>query len=114
MVDFLWPDASPESGANNLYQTLYTLRHFLTAKLGEDAADALFAFHHGVLSLNSSVQVDVHQFRSLCSQIQSINDPKQLDRLQQALDLYQGDFLPDERYAEWTIAPRESLRRLHR
>jgi len=114
VIDFLWPDASQESGANNLYQTLYSLRRFLTAKLGKGAAEELFAFHNGVLYLNSSVQVDVHEFRSLCSQNQSINDPKQLDRLQQALRLYQGDFLPDERYAEWTIVPRDSLHRLYR
>ena len=75
VIDFLWPDASPESGANNLYQTLHTLRRFLTAKLGEGAADVLFTFHNGVLYLHSSVQVDVHEFRSLCSQIQSTNDP---------------------------------------
>jgi two-component SAPR family response regulator len=86
-IDFLWPNASPEAGANNLDQKLYTLRRFLTAKLDEGTEEEMFAFHNGVLSLHSSVQVDVHEFRSLCSQIQSNNDPKQLDRLKHACDM---------------------------
>lgn len=28
-----------------------------------------------------------------------------------ALQLYAGDFLPDERYAEWTLVPRAALTR---
>jgi DNA-binding SARP family transcriptional activator len=34
--------------------------------------------------------------------------------LEQALGLYQGDLLPDDRYAEWMLLPREALYRRQR
>jgi DNA-binding SARP family transcriptional activator len=109
-IEFLWPETNPASGANNLYQTLYTLRQTLDSALGPGSADAIFIFEAGVLSLKEAVWVDAHKFEQLCSGPQ---DAAMLD-LQQALFLYQGDLLPDELYEEWTLVPRETLRRLHR
>jgi DNA-binding SARP family transcriptional activator len=109
-IEFLWPETSPESGANNLYQTLYTLRQTLDTALGPGNADAIFVFEAGVLSLEETVRVDVHEFERLCSG----QDKSSMADLQQALALYQGDLLPDDLYEEWTLVPREGLRRLHR
>jgi DNA-binding SARP family transcriptional activator len=107
-IDFLWPDATLASGANNLYRTLHALRQTLNTALGSDAADTTFAFEDGVLSLHNSVWVDVEAFKELSS------TPGKASHLQQALALYQGELLPDERYADWTLVPREALRRLRR
>lgn len=109
-IEFLWPEADTASGANNLYRTLHALRQTLDT-LGPGAAEATFTFEDGVLSLADSVWVDAHEFekaaQSLISNLQSPNSKT-------AIDLYAGDLLPDDPYAEWTTAPRESLRRLHR
>lgn len=42
-IEFLWPDADPASGANNLYRTLHTLRQ----TLGPDTTNAPFTFELG-------------------------------------------------------------------
>jgi DNA-binding SARP family transcriptional activator len=117
-IDFLWPEASLADGANNLYRTLHALRQTLNMTLGPGTAEATFTFTDGVLSLNESVWVDVHEFERLGSMlsIQPSDQPSepQAARLQQTLALYQGDLLPDELYADWSLTARETLRRLYR
>src|SRR5262245_43533450 len=109
-IEFLWPEADPASGANNLYRTLHALRQTLDTNLGPGTADATVTFADGVLRLAESVWVDAREFEQLCAAA-SVALPVQLE---QALALYVGDLLPDERYAEWTLAPREALRSRHR
>ena len=106
-IEFLWPEHDPTTGANNLYRTLHALRQTLDMELGADATEATFAFNDGVLTLADNVWVDVAAFESLAQS----NDQADLIA---ALRLYTGDFLPDERYAEWTLVPRAALSRQHR
>jgi DNA-binding SARP family transcriptional activator len=108
-IDFLWPEADSASGANNLYRTLHALRQTLDNALGPGTAEATFDFADGVLTLAESVRVDAAEFERAVSNLKLPTS-----NLQSALDLYVGDFLPDDLYAEWTAAPRESLRRLQR
>lgn len=113
-IDFLWPDADLISGANNLYRTLHALRRTLDAGLGPGAADATFSFEDGVLTLEASVWVDAHEFERLCTASLTAPVEQRVAHLRQALDLYQGDLLPDDLYAEWTLVPRDALRRHYR
>jgi LuxR family transcriptional regulator, maltose regulon positive regulatory protein len=106
-IEFLWPEHDPTTGANNLYRALHTLRQTLDTELGSGATEATFAFHDGVLTLADNVWVDVAAFESLAQ------STKQAD-LMAALRLYMGDFLPDERYTEWTLVPRAALYRQQR
>ena len=108
-IDFLWPEADLNSGANNLYRTLYALRQTLNEALGPETAEAIFSFADGVIALDDSVWVDVHEFKRL-----SANQQASLPDLQQALGLYQGDLLPDDPYSDWLVMPRDTLRRLYR
>lgn len=108
-IEFLWPEADMVSGANNLYRTLHALRQTLDGALGPGAAEATFAFQDGVLTLADGVWVDAHEFEALASRPQATTS-----ELQSALQLYVGDLLPDELYAEWTVEPRASLRHLQR
>lgn len=113
-IDFLWPEASLDSGANNLYRTLHALRQTLDAALGPGAAHEIITFDSGILSLGTAVWVDAVEFERLCSQSLQALTAEYASQLEQALNLYQGDLLPDDLYAEWTILPRESLRRTFR
>ena len=106
-IDFLWPEANLAAGANNLYRTLYALRQTLDTALGPGTAKATFLFEDGILQLGESTWVDAREFEQLCSDLRSSAPDLQLGNLDQALALYQGDLLPDELYAEWTLAPRE-------
>src|SRR5229473_2338022 len=103
-IEFLWPEIDPTSGANNLYRTLHTLRQTLDTALGPGTAEATLLFQDGVFTLTDTVWVDVAAFESL---LQSGD----LSALISALQLYTGDLLPDDRYAEWTLSSRERLRR---
>jgi DNA-binding SARP family transcriptional activator len=113
-IDFLWPENNLTAGSNNLYRTLYALRQTLNAFLGPEAADEMLSFSDGVLRLNDSVWVDAHKFKRLCEPVPHANPEQRIARLEEALALYQGEFLPDERYTEWTQLPREMLMRLRR
>jgi DNA-binding SARP family transcriptional activator/predicted ATPase len=113
-IDFLWPESAAASGANNLYRGLHVLRQALDASLGLGTAGEVFSFEDGILRLKDDVWVDAREFERAC-RVQPGESPGQRRaRLEQALDLYKGDFLPDERYEEWVLVPRESLSRLHR
>ncbi len=103
-IEFLWPEVDPSPGANNLYRTLHTLRQTLDTALGPGTAEATLVFQDGVFTLMDAVWVDVTAFNSLVQ----AGDPASLTA---ALRLYSGDLLPDDRYAEWTFGPRDTLRR---
>jgi len=109
-IDLFWPDNDLDSGANNLYRTLHEMRQTLNKSLGPDTAELVFGFEDSVLSLNESIWVDVFEFERLCS-VFTKSQSERIASLEQALALYQGDLLPDDLYAEWTLTLRESLRR---
>ena len=113
-IDFLWPEADFDAGANNLYRTLHALRQTLDTILGPGTAKETFTFEDGVLSLEPSVWVDVHEFERLGSTVPTDTSEQRMAKLEQALALYQGDLLPDDLYAEWTLVPRDLLRRHYR
>jgi DNA-binding SARP family transcriptional activator/pimeloyl-ACP methyl ester carboxylesterase len=115
-IDFLQPEAEPAAGANDLDDTLDALRQTLDAALGAGVAEAVFSFEEGVLSLNESVWVDIHEFERLSSHLTSpaSNGQFPASELQQALALYRGDLLPEAGDADWTLTPREDLRLMQR
>src|SRR5574341_1139817 len=112
-IDFLWPESDSTSGANNLYRAIHAIRQTLEAIFGPGTDEAVFAFEDGALTLRDSVWVDAAEFEKL-AQAALANPQPTLSALQSVVDLYAGDLLPDNLYAEWTLAPRESLRRLRR
>ncbi|MDX1600480.1 MAG: BREX system ATP-binding domain-containing protein [Anaerolineales bacterium] len=106
-VEFLWPDLDPDAGANNLYRTLHSLRKTLNEQLGEGAAEQTIEYESGVLSLPDAVWVDVHAFKSAAQE----QDPVSL---KEAITFYEGELLPNARYADWTQPHRQSLQHLYR
>ncbi|GCF06942.1 DUF6788 family protein [Dictyobacter arantiisoli] len=59
------------------------------------------------------IWIDIDEFERLTAQIEQADDqlPDYEDVLQHAIALYHGDFLPEERTAEWSTALRQRLRR---
>jgi predicted ATPase/DNA-binding SARP family transcriptional activator len=108
-IEFLWPEASFVSAANNLYKTLHALRRNVDQFLGEGAAEAILRFEDGVLSLAPEVWVDVQEFERLCAASAASSAEQRRADLEEALSLYQDDLLPDDRYEEWTQLPRQEL-----
>lgn len=113
-IDYLWPEATLHDGANNLYRALHALRQTLEAALGQGTAAATLSFDGGVLVLAPAVWVDVHEFERLTAPLTDLSPEQHAVDLQQALDLYRGDLLPDDRYEDWTLLPRGALYRRQR
>ena len=109
-IEYLWAEADPGAGANNLYRTLHSLRQTLDAHLGPGTSEHMLGFDDGILSLHEAVWVDAEEFARLGAAAPGEPSRRRAGVLAEALSLYQGELLPDERYAEWTAAPREELR----
>src|SRR5262245_22300269 len=102
ILEWLWPDQHPERAANNLHRTLFILRRVLEPDL-HNAADSHYVFFRdGKLSLNLEViaWVDLLEFERLVQLGQQESNP--LLHYEAARGLYQGDFLPEDLYEDWT------------
>jgi DNA-binding SARP family transcriptional activator len=97
VMDLLWPDLAPEAAAANLRKAV----HFARASLGTAAAISRTG---GMLELcpDGQLSVDAIAFEAAARAGQI-----------GALDAYQGDLLPEDRYASWAEEPRERLSALY-
>src|SRR6266511_3834928 len=85
------------------------LRRFARQALGGEEA---IAIRGGVVELwpAGPLLIDAEEFEDAVAEALRGNAPKAAAR---AAELYAGDLLPEDLYAEWVQAPRERLRRLH-
>src|SRR6185436_8307068 len=88
------------AAANNLHQALHAARR----ALGDPGALALA---DDVLALTPTAWVDVDAFEQAAARAA---DAQGLD---DALALYRGELLPEDRFEEWTEGRRAALRELH-
>jgi DNA-binding SARP family transcriptional activator len=95
VVDTLWPDKDPASGANNLHRALYDLRQILGARWVDIA--------RGEISLDPAAWVDVDAFDAAAAR-------GDLAGLAEAVALYQGDLCPDDHELPWLGIRRAALR----
>ncbi len=106
VIDALWPDSDLAAATNNFHQTLYTARRVL-----DQALPGCLVLEKGFLSLSNAeahtLTVDVEAFEAAASHARESQDPT---AYRSALELYTGDLLPDDRYEEWTLQPRQALR----
>ncbi len=97
VMDLLWPDLALDAAAGNLRKAV----HFARAALGSAAA---IGRSGDMLELcpGSQVFVDALAFEAAAGAGQI-----------GALNAYQGELLPEDRYAPWAEEPRDRLRALH-
>ena len=107
-LDALWPELDPAAAANNLHKSLHHLR---TAFRERGIAAPLVRAIADRLILAAEVQVDVDCF---CTQAQIAHaEGKDPQLYEQALALYAGEILPEDRYEDWAERRREQLQVLH-
>ncbi len=100
-IEALWPGVDPVSGRKRLRNVLNRLR---------DAAGDLILRDGEVLSLQAA-EIDAQLFAVTAVEALGLHRGTGApDRARAALALYGGDLLPDDRYEDWTIEPRERLR----
>jgi predicted ATPase/DNA-binding SARP family transcriptional activator len=108
VMDALWPDKDPAAASNNLYQALHAARN----ALGREAGDGWLDLRDGVLSLEPGhgLRIDVEAFENAAARALG-GEP---DLFPEAIALYRGELLPDDRYEEWSVERRESLAAMQR
>jgi DNA-binding SARP family transcriptional activator len=102
----LWSEAPAEQARNSLRQTLFTLRHALSASRSRQ----LLAVGDTIALDPAAIEVDVVAFERLVTEATS-------ERLAKAAALYAGDLLEgleisEPAFEEWLITERERLREL--
>lgn len=106
VAESLWPSATPDQGRVRLRNVLSRLR----ARSGP-----VLVRRGGMLVVPPTVSVDAEEFEALARRaLEADGGPEGLRLARQALEAYRGDLLPEDRYAEWSVEPRERLRRRFR
>jgi DNA-binding SARP family transcriptional activator len=111
ILDALWPEKTPESATNNLHRTLFILRRVLQPELENAAHSPYILFKDDTLTLNRSTiaWVDAEAFEHLIQL--GRQEQHNLKHYQAALDLYKGEFLPEDLYEDWAADRRGVLRK---
>ena len=105
VMDALWPDLSPAAARANLHKTATLARQAMGSKesvvLRGDAVS---------LWPSVEVEIDVDELETAARRALESNDPGACAEVARR---FRGEVLPDERYEEWAIAPRERAHRLY-
>jgi ATP/maltotriose-dependent transcriptional regulator MalT/DNA-binding SARP family transcriptional activator len=115
IIDELWPEESPRVAERNFKTTLQRLRKSLEPFIDKDFGSSYIHLHDNIIFLDAELcHVDADRFLSLLK----IAEEKQkkgrgkevFPFYAEALEIYKGDFLPEELYAPWPDKKREELR----
>ena len=96
VVETLWPDKDPSSGANNLHRALYDLRQILGGRWVD--------VDRGLIAMRPDAWVDVDAFEAAVAS-------GRLEALGAAVGLYKGDLSPEDPGSPWLAPRRAALRR---
>ena len=106
----LWPDLAPRAAHNNLRQVLHAARGALASYVS--VAPPYLRVHDGWLTLcpDGDLWVDVEAIEEAARTAGRVGEPAPY---RAAIDLYAGELLPADRYAEWAEEKREALRQTY-
>jgi eukaryotic-like serine/threonine-protein kinase len=110
IIDLLWYDLSPEAGTNNFHQALHVARRTVGSILPGVRPTEILRLRQQILSLDPpfAIWTDVDAFESAIRS--TLNSSEDIEVLYQAVDIYAGDLLPEDRYEDWTLERRDQLR----
>lgn len=102
LVELLWPDDEVDDPANALKTLVHRARSFLD-ELGFAPGKEVLQSHRGAYAWNNAlpVVVDAEEFDGLCVRLRGAEKDRAL--LLQAIDLYTGDFLPQNALEPWVV-----------
>lgn len=115
LTEMLWPHLAPETAMRDVKVALSALYRVLEPNRSESTSS--FIARDGSayrLRPTADIWLDCAEFSAGCADGLRLLEQGQItagiQRLQAALQLYQGDFLPDTLYESWAEAERERLR----
>ena len=116
LIESLWPEGQPAKVEKTFKSALHRLRQVLEPDMDQRYGYSYVLLKDNRVSLDKEIcEVDVDKFLALLKEGEKREESRQMEEAlsayQEAVDLYQGDFLPDDGYAEWADSRREELRR---
>jgi len=108
ILEAFWSNLSSAAAAANFRKTLFDLRSELAAR---KIVEPIVHIADDIVALSPLVSLDIDEFRACARAARSAQN--RLDLYEEAIALYRGDLLVEDRFAEWTEAPRRELRDLH-
>jgi DNA-binding SARP family transcriptional activator len=108
ICEYLWPESDPSTSQRNFKIMLNTLYQVLEPER-EPGSDSAYIQRRGTvygLRPDADLWLDAEQFAQAARQAASNPD---VDKLQQVVDLYTGDYLPDTLYETWVAEERERI-----
>jgi DNA-binding SARP family transcriptional activator len=115
IIEEFWPEQGMENATNRLNNTVHAIRQLLEPALARPALSRLLRLEADILILAdaSVIWSDTDAFIDLSARTHATSDPVQAEALiEEAVALYGGDFLLEERVSEWALARREVLQRV--
>ena len=115
IIERLWSEGTHDT--RGLRNFVHALRQHLEPQGAPDPPSSfVMAFRGGYRLERSRVWIDAEAFEQLLAAGKAAadggEDAEALACLERGLELYRGDFLADEPYAEWALPARERLRRM--
>jgi DNA-binding SARP family transcriptional activator len=116
LMDMFWPDMGPEAARRNLHQAIYSLRQSLKQRATKQQ---YIIFENDCYALNPAINIWL-DFEAFERHGRNGRRLEAQDAVAEAMaeygiaeGLYQGDFLEDDLYEDWTSQPREQFRNLY-
>ena len=115
ILEALWKDSATSTATTGLRVALSALRNALEPER-EAGVDSPFVKRDGDtirLGLEHGVRIDADEFSRLLKAAraqEAVNVDESITRYESALALYRGEFLGDNRYAEWAESERQERR----
>ncbi|HEY7831385.1 MAG TPA: BTAD domain-containing putative transcriptional regulator [Solirubrobacteraceae bacterium] len=108
-TELLWAGREEASARNNLHQAIFAARRALDSA-GLEGRNRL-ELHEDVIALcpDDPVRIDVLAFEEAAATARVQRDPA---AYRDALDSYDGELLPEDRYEEWTASRRDAVHEL--
>ncbi|MFQ5795548.1 MAG: BTAD domain-containing putative transcriptional regulator [Candidatus Bipolaricaulia bacterium] len=115
LIECLWPGAAEHQGRERLKVTVYSLRRELRrAGVQEQIIETV---DEAYILRREGIWMDADAFEALIKEgynLERQHKAKEaLRRYQKAEDLYRGDYMEEDRYADWCAEERERLKELH-
>ena len=113
MMEMLWPEADAPSALRSLNQALFAARQaLLTVVDGSTEPGNVIRHHNQILSLlpQTPIWIDADVFEARAREAELTGDDR---KFEEAITLYTGDILPEDRYEDWAIDRRNDLRGLY-
>lgn len=116
LMEWLWPDKGPDAAGRNLRVAVSQLRRVLEPDLAPRAQSSFVLTTDAGYTWNTEADywLDVDEFEALAVEFSAAahagDVDSQIASAERAKALYRGEYLEEDRYADWATAERERLR----